>query len=69
MTEYQYLTPKQLTEMKGYPFSIGQIRHYLHFRHKNGLNKAVRKIGKRIVVRIDLFEDWIESQARKGGQA
>ena len=35
-------------------------RHLLLFRHKNGLGTAVRKIGKRLLVRSDLFDQWIE---------
>lgn len=60
--EYIYLTPEQIAKDNSYPFSIGQIRHYLHMRHCNGLDEAVRKIGKRIYLRKDLFNEWIESQ-------
>lgn len=58
----EYWTPKQIVESKKYPFSAGQIRHMLLFRHKNGLGRAVRKIGKRLVFRMDLFDQWIEEQ-------
>jgi hypothetical protein len=34
-------------------------------RHRNGLQKAVRKIGKRLYLHRDLFEEWIESQSNK----
>jgi hypothetical protein len=37
------------------------------YRHKNGLEVAVRKIGKRLFLRIDLFDAWIEKQA--GGRS
>lgn len=69
MSEYQYLTVKQISESDRYPFTFGQIRHYLLIRHRNGLEDAVRKIGKRIYLRSDLFEKWIESQSKEGGQA
>ena len=59
----------KVAEKDEYPFSTGQIRHYLLMRHKNGLNKAVRKIGKRLYLRRDLFEAWLESQASQGGQS
>jgi hypothetical protein len=65
MSEYQYLTIKQIAEGNNYPFTLGQIRHYLIMRHKNQLHKAVRKIGKRLYLRKDLFEEWIENQASK----
>jgi len=63
MSDYQYLSIKQIAESNQYPFSYGQIRHYLTLRHKNGLEIAIRKIGKRLYLRKDLFEAWIESQA------
>ena len=36
MSDYQYLSIKQIAESNQYPFSLGQIRHYLIMRHKNG---------------------------------
>lgn len=67
MNDYQYLTTKQVVESKRYPFTEGQIRHLLMMRHKNGLEKIVSKIGKRIYWRSDLLELWIDSY--KGGQS
>lgn len=61
--EIQYLTTQQIAESNCYPFTLGQIRHYLLMRHRNGLHKVVRKIGKRLYLRRDLFEDWIEAQS------
>lgn len=62
MSTFQYLTVKQIIESNCYPFTAGQLRHYLMHRHKNGLNAAVRKIGKRLFIRTDLFNAWIEKQ-------
>ena len=56
----KYLSAQQIEDSLFYPFSMGQIRHFLLNRHKNGLNKAVRRIGKRLYLRQDLFEEWIE---------
>lgn len=67
MSDYQYLSIKQIAESDQYPFTLGQMRHYLILRHRNGLQKAVRKIGKRLYLRVDLWEEWIEEQGRKGG--
>ncbi len=61
-----YLSPQQIVTSGKYPFTIGQMRHLLLFRHRNGLEEAVRKVGKRLVLRMDLFDSWIESH-RKGG--
>ncbi len=65
MADYQYLTIKQVINNGHYPFSEGQIRHFLIMRHKNGLESAVRQIGKRLYLRKDLLDQWIESQATR----
>ncbi|WP_154017767.1 hypothetical protein [Candidatus Protochlamydia phocaeensis] len=44
---------------------MGQIRHMLKRRHASGLHKAVRKIGKRLLIRIDLFEEWVDMQGKQ----
>lgn len=65
MTDHKYLTIKQVINSDHYPFSEGQIRHFLIMRHKNGLEGAVRQIGKRLYLRKDLLDLWIESQAAR----
>ena len=62
MVQFQYYTPHQIVESGNYPFTLGQMRHFLLFRHRNGLQNAVRKVGKRLMLRMDLFEQWIEAQ-------
>lgn len=61
----EFWTPKQIVASGKYPFSMGQLRHLLLYRHRNGLQQAVRKIGKRLVLRMDLFEQWIDNQTSK----
>jgi hypothetical protein len=61
MENYEYLLPQGIADEPRYPITINQVRHFLLMRHKNGLEKAVRKIGKRLYIRKDLFEQWIES--------
>jgi hypothetical protein len=65
MDSHTYWSPRQIVLSGTYPFSMGQLRHLLLYRHRNGLQNAVRKIGKRLVFRMDLFEAWIESQTSK----
>ncbi len=60
MENHEYLTVKQITQL--YPFSLGQIRHFLQFRHRNSLQKAVLKVGKRLILRRDLWEYWLNEQ-------
>ena len=40
-------------------FSINQLRWLLRHRTTNGLDKAVRKIGKRLYIHEVLFNEWI----------
>ncbi len=63
MSDYQYWSPQQIVKSGKYPFSMGQIRHLLLYRHRNGLERVVRKVGKRLVLRVDLFDAWIENQS------
>jgi hypothetical protein len=65
--DVKYLSTKQVVEDGKYPFTLPMLRHYLLHRHQNGLAKAVRKIGKRLFLRNDLLDAWIEEQTSKGG--
>lgn len=62
MNNIEYWSPQQIVKSGRYPFTMGQMRHLLLYRHRNGLKNAVRKIGKRLLFRIDLFDQWIEEQ-------
>ena len=62
MSTFEYWSPRQIVDSGKYPFTMGQIRHLLLYRHRNGLQEAVRRIGKRLMFRLDLFEQWIEGQ-------
>ncbi len=64
MANFRYLDSLQVTTCGKYPFSMGQFRNLLLYRHKNGLEDAVRKVGKRILIREDLFDLWLESKAK-----
>ena len=62
MDTHIYLSPQQIVTSGKYPFTMGQLRHFLLYRHRNGLQETVRKVGKRLVLRMDLFDQWIEKQ-------
>lgn len=66
MDDYKYLSIREITENKKYPFTIAMMRHYLLHRHINGLDQAVCRVGKRLFLRSDLFDNWIEKQ--RGGR-
>lgn len=62
MSDFKYMSIHQIADSEKYPFSMGQIRNFLLNRDTNGLDKAIRKIGRRLYIRTDLFEEWIEKQ-------
>ena len=65
MQYYEYWKLKQIEQSSRYPFTKGQLDYFMLNRHKNGLSKSIRKIGKRLYVRMDFFDKWIESQTSK----
>lgn len=60
MNDIRYLSITQIVEDPKYPFTLPMMRHYLLHRHKNGLSTAIYKVGKRLFLRSDLFDAWIE---------
>lgn len=62
-----YCTVQQIVNDPSFCFSESMIRYYILHSHKNGLKKALRKIGRKVVIRRDLFVTWIEDQATKRG--
>ncbi len=59
----QYITVKQAAADKSLCFTEAMLRYYLLHAHKNGLSKAVRRIGKKLVLRRDLLLAWIEDHS------
>lgn len=64
-TEPTYVTVRQLASDPSLCFSIPMWRWYILKAHKNGLAPAIRRIGKKVVLRRDLVIKWIESHARR----
>lgn len=60
MTELKYMTIKQIVTCGKYPFTLGQLRSLLLNKERNGIDVCLRKIGKRLYIRTDLFDQWIE---------
>lgn len=57
----KYLSIKDIAEYEKYPFTKCQISTYMTKRYENGLHKATIKIGKRLYLREDLFDEWLDS--------
>jgi hypothetical protein len=62
-TYYKYMKVRDIPDK--YPFTKAQIRVWLLTRQANGLYKCIRKVGKNLYIREDLFMKWIETHAEK----
>lgn len=60
----QYCTVKQIVKDGSFCFSESTLRYYILNAHKNGLKKAIRKIGRKVLIRRDILISWLEKQAR-----
>lgn len=58
-----YCTIKQIANDSAFCFTVPMLRYYVLHAHKNGLSKALRRIGRKILIRRDLFIAWIEQYA------
>lgn len=65
MNTETYCTVRQIADDKSFCFTQAMLRYYLLKAHKNGLKKAIRKVGRKVLIRRDLFIEWIEAQTRK----
>jgi hypothetical protein len=60
-----YLTVKQMAA-KHPAFSEASLRYHIFNERQNGLDKALIRVGKKILINEDAFWDWLENQ-RMGG--
>ena len=47
-------------------FTPGGLRWLLFHREANGLRKAVVRCGRRVLIDVDLFFEWLDEQNREG---
>ncbi len=62
----KYMSVDDIIKSGKYPFTLGQLRDLLIKRKKNGLQSVVRKIGKRVYLKMDDFEKWIDTHVDEG---
>lgn len=62
-----YCTIKQIANDPAFCFTVPMLRYYILHAHKNGLESALRRIGRKVLIRRDLFIEWIEKQTQKRG--
>lgn len=65
MIDKRYLSVKALAECGRYSLNLWQLRRLLFLRKKNGLDKCCRKISNRILIREDLFQEWLEAHSEE----
>jgi hypothetical protein len=56
-----YLTVKLLAE-KYEAFTEASLRHFIFHEHSNGLHKAIRRVGTKVLIDEDKFIEWIEER-------
>lgn len=61
---YCYNTVKQIADDPIFCFTIPMLRYYVLHAHKNGLAPAIRRLGRKVLIRRDLFVKWLENQSR-----
>ncbi len=57
------LTVKQFC-LQNPAFTNGGLRWMLFHRQQNGLERAVVKVGRRVLINVDEFFRWIDAQNR-----
>jgi len=62
---HTYCTVKQIVADPIFCFTMPMLRYYILHAHRNGLAPALRRLGKKVLIRKDLFIAWIEKQNRK----
>ncbi len=62
---------KRLSSVKKIPelypdsgFTISSIRWLIFNEKQNGFSKCVRRIGRKILIDLDEFESWIDTQIK-----
>lgn len=60
------LSPNQLSLESGYP--LGGLRHLI-FTDPKGFNRVVRRIGRKVLLDVNAFHEWIDeiNGVQKGG--
>lgn len=65
MSDYIYLDLNQLVSCGKYPFNKNQMRDFLTRRDTNGLDLTIRRFGRNLYFRKDLFEEWLDKLMEK----
>ena len=61
----KYASVKQLSQI--YPFSESALRYWLFNSKSNGLEKCLRRIGAKLLINLEQFDQWIDGHQEQGG--
>ncbi len=61
----EYCTIKQIIESGKFPFDEGQWKYLMHNRKKNGLDIAIVKVDRIILIKMDAFREWLENHRER----
>lgn len=58
-----WTTVNQLAAMPEVPFTVGAIRMQIARAEQNGLAPCIRRVGRRVVINLPGYFDWIDGGA------
>lgn len=61
----RWATVKQIPELYPGLFTKSSIRWLIFNEKQNGFSRCVRRLGKKVLINLDEFEDYIEQKKEK----
>lgn len=58
----RYAPPKRIPELYPGAFTESAIRWLIFNEEKNGFTQCIRRIGRKVLIDLDEFENWISKQ-------
>jgi hypothetical protein len=58
----RFSTVKQISEHYPGVFTASSLRWLIFNEKQNGLSECIRRIGKKVLIDLDLFDAWIDKQ-------
>jgi len=67
-------TARRLSTVRNLPthypdagFTESSIRWLIFNAHENGFTQCVRRAGRKVLIDLDAFENWMDDEALQGG--
>ncbi len=69
------VSSKRLSTVKNLPslyagagFTESSIRWLIFNASENGFNHCLRRVGRKVLIDLDAFEEWMDDEVMQGGQ-